>query len=41
MRCLYEHNLVGTSTSQSGLAMQKLVSTFVIFKTDEKYKTNP
>jgi ankyrin repeat protein len=41
MRCLYEHNLVGNSTSQSGLAMQKLVSTFVIYKSNEKYNTNP
>ena len=41
MRCLYEHKLVGNSTSQSGLAIQKLVSTFVIYKSDEKYNTNP
>ena len=41
IRCLYEHKLVGNSTSQSGLAIQKLVSTFVIYKSDEKYNANP
>jgi ankyrin repeat protein len=41
MRCLYEHKLVGNCTSLSGLAMQKLVSTFVIYKSDEKYNANP
>lgn len=41
VRCLYEHNLVGNSASQSGLAIQKLVSTFVIYKSDGKYNTNP
>jgi hypothetical protein len=41
MRCLYEHKLVGNSTSQSGLAIQKLVSAFVIYKSDEKYNANP
>jgi ankyrin repeat protein len=41
LRCLYEHNLVGSSKSNSGLAMLKLVNTIYNFKSDEKYHNNP
>ena len=41
LRCLYEHNLIGPSTSNSGLAMLKLVNTIYNNKSDEKYHTNP